>query len=166
MKGSPSGLIRPTTDKPVNDWASIREWVLTRDGHLCQICKLRAATDVDHIWPRRLGGEDHIHNLRAACGPCNKAKGDRVDIGTASDWDLLRGIDALRQRSEALEAEAEQFENHLLIRAMITGQSRGALVHYVATASARLARMDVLRNRCERALAELGLDDLTGTDGQ
>lgn len=157
---SASGLIRGDSDKPVNDWPTIRLWILERDSYLCQICKLRSATDVDHIWPRRLGGEDHVSNLRAACGMCNKTKGDRVDLDTASDWDLLRGIDALRQRMEAFEVEAEQMENLLLVRAMISGRSRAALVQYVATAGARVARLEQIRERCEQAMKAIDLGEV------
>jgi hypothetical protein len=111
---SPSGLAFTDKDEAVTDWPTIREWVLERDRHVCQICLIRAATDVDHIWPRRLGGEDHVDNLRAACGPCNKVKGDRVEIGEAGHWDLMRAVRALEMKIAEMEAEKEVFENALL----------------------------------------------------
>jgi 5-methylcytosine-specific restriction protein A len=114
--GTPSGLVRG--DDAVTDWQSIREWVLERDQHLCQICRHRGATDVDHIWPRRLGGEDHVDNLRAACGPCNKAKGARVDLGRATEAHLTLGIDTLNAQIETLQAERDDLRLRLLVRSL------------------------------------------------
>jgi len=55
-------------------WRKIRSRVLTRDQHTCQRCGLEA-THVDHIIPRRLGGDDGMDNLQALCKPCNLSKG-------------------------------------------------------------------------------------------
>jgi len=68
-------------------YKKIRPFVLARDGYRCQIrlpgvCanldgkRLPAnRLEVDHIHPRRRGGSDHPHNLRAACIPCNRHLG-------------------------------------------------------------------------------------------
>lgn len=63
-------------------WLRIREQVLARDRHVCQIrgpkCTVRA-THVDHITPLELGGDPHaLTNLRAACAACNCAGGARM----------------------------------------------------------------------------------------
>jgi hypothetical protein len=113
---SPSGLV--VGDDAVTDWPTIREWVLQRDEYRCQICKQRPATDADHIWPRKLGGTDHIDNLRAACGPCNKAKGDRVDVAVATEEQLNLGIFELGRRMDEFEAEQMGFLKELLVRAL------------------------------------------------
>ena len=55
-------------------WRRIRSRVLTRDQHTCQRCGLEA-THVDHIIPRRLGGDDSMDNLQALCKQCNLSKG-------------------------------------------------------------------------------------------
>ena len=55
-------------------WRRIRTRVLTRDQHTCQRCGLEA-THVDHIIPRRLGGDDSMDNLQALCKQCNLSKG-------------------------------------------------------------------------------------------
>lgn len=55
-------------------WLRARRYVLTRDGHRCRVCGV-PATEVDHIWPRRLGGSDEPDNLRAICRSCNLRKG-------------------------------------------------------------------------------------------
>lgn len=57
-------------------WRKIRARVLTRDGHTCQYCG-QPATTVDHVVPRRLGGDDSLDNLLAACKRCNYSKGGR-----------------------------------------------------------------------------------------
>lgn len=111
-----TGLVRPPAGTPVTDWPSIRRYVLKRDGHLCQICRLREASDADHVWPRRLGGTDHVGNLRAACGPCNKTKGDRVQLSLASPVELMTGIRALSERVQALNDEVATMAAHILSR--------------------------------------------------
>jgi 5-methylcytosine-specific restriction endonuclease McrA len=63
-------------------WRRVRVVVLERDGHLCQIrgrrCELNAG-EVDHIIRPEDGGAWYDpDNLRASCGPCNRARGGRV----------------------------------------------------------------------------------------
>lgn len=62
-------------------WRRVRELVLARDGHRCQvpkgagICGERA-THVDHIRPLADGGDKwDMSNMRAACAPCNLSRG-------------------------------------------------------------------------------------------
>lgn len=55
-------------------WRKIRQRVLVRDQHTCMRCGLEA-THVDHIVPRRLGGDDSMDNLQALCRGCNLSKG-------------------------------------------------------------------------------------------
>lgn len=60
-------------------WRRVRDAVLQRDGHLCQIqgdhCTLDA-TEADHIIPLAQGGAPYDpRNLRAACRACNRARG-------------------------------------------------------------------------------------------
>jgi 5-methylcytosine-specific restriction protein A len=69
----------------------LRLWVLDRDRGQCQIrgpkCT-QLATEVDHIVSRADGGQVFDPaNLRAACRPCNAARGaahtnDRRNLGT------------------------------------------------------------------------------------
>lgn len=85
-------------------WEAIRRWVLDRDERTCQMC-FSPADEVDHIWPRRLGGNDSSGNLQALCGPCNRAKGDRVDMRMATGDQLLAASEALGKKIERLVEE-------------------------------------------------------------
>jgi 5-methylcytosine-specific restriction endonuclease McrA len=53
--------------------------VLRRDNFTCQYCGQHAAyLTVDHVLPRRLGGDYAWDNLVAACPNCNHHKGGRT----------------------------------------------------------------------------------------
>ena len=60
-------------------WTKIRERILRRDGYICQYCGQEANT-VDHVVPRRLGGNDVDDNLVSACSRCNLSKGGRFFV--------------------------------------------------------------------------------------
>jgi 5-methylcytosine-specific restriction endonuclease McrA len=60
-------------------WTKIRERILRRDGYICQYCGQEANT-VDHVVPRRLGGNDVDDNLVASCRRCNLSKGGRFFV--------------------------------------------------------------------------------------
>ena len=59
-------------------WSQRRRVVLARDARRCQlrlpVCTIDA-TEVDHIFPRSLGGGDELDNLRAVCHPCHLGRG-------------------------------------------------------------------------------------------
>jgi ATP adenylyltransferase len=58
---------------------SLRYEVLKRAGHRCELCGIpgsERALEVDHILPRKHGGEDDLTNLQALCFKCNANKGD------------------------------------------------------------------------------------------
>ena len=53
--------------------------ILRRDEYTCQYCGQRSPyLTVDHIRPRRLGGQHSWDNLVAACPSCNHRKGGRT----------------------------------------------------------------------------------------
>ena len=53
--------------------------VLRRDEYTCQYCgKHSPHLTIDHVFPRRLGGEHTWQNLVAACPNCNHRKGGRT----------------------------------------------------------------------------------------
>ena len=58
-------------------WRKIRERILRRDQRTCQRCGQEGDT-VDHIIPRRLGGDDNDNNLQVLCRACNFSKGGKV----------------------------------------------------------------------------------------
>lgn len=58
-----------------------RAWLTTlsiKFGPLCFFCEKNAASTIDHLYPRTLGGETVMGNLVPACGPCNGVKGERL----------------------------------------------------------------------------------------
>jgi hypothetical protein len=61
---------------------SLRYEVLKRAGFRCELCGISAderAIEVDHILPRKHGGQDDHTNLQALCFKCNANKGARDD---------------------------------------------------------------------------------------
>jgi len=61
---------------------SLRYEILKRAGFRCELCGISAddrAIEVDHILPRKHGGEDDLTNLQALCFKCNANKGARDD---------------------------------------------------------------------------------------
>jgi diadenosine tetraphosphate (Ap4A) HIT family hydrolase len=73
---------------------SLRYEVLKRAGFRCELCGVSAderAIEVDHIVPRKHGGEDDLTNLQALCFKCNANKCARDD----EDFRAIReGINA------------------------------------------------------------------------
>jgi ATP adenylyltransferase len=68
---------------------SLRYEVLKRAGFRCELCGISAderAIEVDHIIPRKHGGEDDPTNLQALCFKCNANKGARDD----ADFRVIR----------------------------------------------------------------------------
>jgi len=58
-----------------------RRTVLARDLYTCQYCGGQPGKHeltVDHVVPRSRGGMTTWENVAAACGPCNRKKGDRM----------------------------------------------------------------------------------------
>ncbi|MFI5861209.1 HNH endonuclease [Streptomyces sp. NPDC051546] len=56
-----------------SEWRRIRARVLAEEPE-CRYCGAPSDT-VDHIVPRKYGGDDRRENLAGACTPCNLARG-------------------------------------------------------------------------------------------
>ena len=53
-----------------------RERVFMRDGRSCQLCGTdEGEMHIDHIIPRKAGGDHSLDNLRVLCKSCNLRKG-------------------------------------------------------------------------------------------
>lgn len=55
----------------------LRFEIFKRDGFTCRYCGRRAPDviiEVEHVWPKRLGGDDSAANLVTSCRDCNKGK--------------------------------------------------------------------------------------------
>lgn len=56
-----------------------RKAVLARDSWTCQYCgERKPSMTIDHVIPRSRGGQSVWENIVAACGSCNRRKGDRL----------------------------------------------------------------------------------------
>jgi phage protein U len=57
-----------------------RERVFKRDGRVCQICGTdEGEMHIDHVIPRKVGGDHSLDNLRVLCKSCNLRKGVKND---------------------------------------------------------------------------------------
>lgn len=59
----------------------IRKALLERDGKICSICGGKLDVDnisVDHIFPKGLGSDDDLNNLRLVCKSCNSKYANRA----------------------------------------------------------------------------------------
>ena len=53
-----------------------RERVFKRDGRVCQLCGTdEGEMHIDHVIPRKVGGDHSLENLRVLCKSCNLRKG-------------------------------------------------------------------------------------------
>ena len=53
-----------------------RQRVFMRDGRACQLCGTdEGEMHIDHIIPRKAGGDHSLDNLRVLCKTCNLRKG-------------------------------------------------------------------------------------------
>jgi len=52
-------------------WHEAKETVRERDSHVCRVCGRGEETEVHHIKPVRLGGEDDPENLVLLCKKCH-----------------------------------------------------------------------------------------------
>ena len=80
-------MTAPRSGRP---WRRVRDAVLERDGHRCQLrlpgyC-LGVATTADHIMTVHQGGTDDPTNLRASCAPCNLARENRRRRRAPPGW--------------------------------------------------------------------------------
>ena len=56
-----------------------RKNIITRDNNRCQYCgSTKGPMTIDHVIPKRMGGDDAWENLVCACAKCNNKKGDRT----------------------------------------------------------------------------------------
>lgn len=66
--------------KALSKIAYSRENVLKRDQYQCQYCSKfmkSSIAEIDHVVPRKLGGQSSFENCVAACHTCNSRKGSK-----------------------------------------------------------------------------------------
>lgn len=49
-------------------------------GYRCNHCGTTDNLEVDHIWPLSKGGQHWLINLQILCSPCNKKKGNKLEL--------------------------------------------------------------------------------------
>jgi 5-methylcytosine-specific restriction endonuclease McrA len=83
-----------------------KQEVFRRDNYTCQYCgKQCRDLTLDHVKPRRLGGQHRWDNLVSACPACNRLKGGRP---------LAETNMCLPRRPDEPEANVEYFFSHYL----------------------------------------------------
>jgi 5-methylcytosine-specific restriction endonuclease McrA len=72
---------RPSPANPAAAKRSMKRAAMRDCGRRCVYCgtclELESAT-IDHVYPVSRGGSHALGNLVAACGPCNRLKGDML----------------------------------------------------------------------------------------
>lgn len=98
--------------KTHNVSADTRRKVLLRDAYECAYCgkvKDQALLVIDHVVPRKKGGDDKPKNLVAACIPCNSKKSDLL----LSDFCLRYQLDHETIRQRVSERVSRRVRNTL-----------------------------------------------------
>lgn len=74
---------KKTTKK--STWNSLRFQIIARDGFCCVYCGKSptdgARLEVDHVWPKKRGGESVPENMVSSCRQCNTAKQSNLLAG-------------------------------------------------------------------------------------
>ncbi len=83
-----------------------REYIFTRDGWICQICKVAPATEVDHID----GSSSDPDNLQAVCRTCNlaKAKSSPTPASIATIMEAHAIFDRIRSEQPVVACDNER----------------------------------------------------------
>ena len=99
MPGQESGESRMS----VNDWNSLREKIIDRDGNRCRNCDDVNSLEVHHVVPLNNGGTNEASNLCTLCNDChNKAHGKRPwsannrNENVVNPTQLILGMDEMR----------------------------------------------------------------------
>lgn len=76
---APSVLrLRRMVKRPMPQLKMTRRSVLARDDYTCQYCGSKSNLTIDHVFPRRRGGESTWENLVCCCLKCNNKKADKT----------------------------------------------------------------------------------------
>lgn len=111
-------------------WLGLRGAVLQRDDFTCQDCG-QPTNEVDHIWPKSLGGLDTAENLRACCRSCNARKGSEPFAHVAhwnytkADLERVRNYMEVRRNNLDLDiGYAQRLLNARFLVNFLTGAAR------------------------------------------
>ena len=138
-------------------WRDRRAIVLHRAAFTCEECLAATATEVDHIWPRSMGGQDDLHNLRATCMPCNRKKGGKAFVADITAERAGWSFNHYMAKAHTAALSALRFA---LIEARLMGTDESPDVAFQAVEDEGLPKdelLDLLINFClaqTRALQE------------
>jgi 5-methylcytosine-specific restriction endonuclease McrA len=114
LPSGPRTYPRPRRHTSLSPWKRSLKTATLRDcGNRCVYCatalRLETAT-LDHVYPRAHGGEDSAGNLVAACGACNRLKGDMLpqEFFARNPWAGLNFVRLARAVHRALKRGARR----------------------------------------------------------
>lgn len=119
----------------------LRYEVLRRDNYTCRYCGIYAPFArlvVDHVTPRKHGGQDVMDNLVTACDPCNSGKSAAMPEGwlvaevaeRSREW---RGDDP-DEPDEDDDDEIREIETYQDSMRILTALPSNELLHWIAVA--------------------------------
>ena len=91
-------------------YSNLRASLLSSQNYQCAycLCDLRnTRANVEHVIAVKRGGTNHLSNLVASCGPCNKKKGNR-DLKKLEKHDLSIRLKKLKKKSLKKQREYMQ----------------------------------------------------------
>ncbi|MBK9262722.1 MAG: HNH endonuclease [Polyangiaceae bacterium] len=110
--------------------AAVERRVRERAGNRCEYCKLaqigqEAVFHIDHVFPRKHGGDDTLENLALACVSCSLRKGARID---ASDPVTGKAAPLFNPRREVWANHFELAVGPLILGKTPTGRATADLL--------------------------------------
>ena len=96
-----------------------RKEIFSRDGYRCQYCAIKLDSQhltLDHVVPRRLGGQHEWENITTACSKCNHKKGGRTPLqaGMRLNADPVRPRIDIGRTFISYVAQYSEWEQYLL----------------------------------------------------
>ena len=120
---SPRGLTRRPHQASCPDQKRVYKRLAIRDcGRRCVYCAAPLGLDdatLDHVYPLAKGGAHAIGNLVAACGRCNRLKGDLLphEFFVRHPWAGLNFMRYARTVHRALKRAARRAVSLAMVRA-------------------------------------------------
>ena len=129
----------------------VREYVLQRDGRVCQYCDQRGGPmEMDHVVPESRGGGYRIDNLVASCRDCNQGKANRT-LGEFLADDPARVERIRRQLKEPLGSATHLNRLMPLLREGLVATGLSVVEHDAVATAATRGRLGVVKTHVNDA---------------